>query len=97
MTPELTLIILAAIMIALGYGFIYPRFAGNDFKKVSIQDLFATAITLTIAGSLYYNSHIVFNWVWFEMNWFWFTFLTYLVIEIPVCLLYAKKHNMKFK
>ncbi|MBE0458570.1 MAG: hypothetical protein ACTJIB_08285 [Pseudoalteromonas prydzensis] len=96
MTPELTLIVLAAIMIALGYGFIYPRFAGNDFKKVSMQDMFATAVTLFIAASLYYNSNIEFNWLGFKLNWFWFTLLTYLIIEIPVCLLYAKKHNMKF-
>jgi len=81
MTPELTLIVLAATVIALGYGFIYPRFAGNDFKRVSMQDVFATAVTLFIG---------------FKLNWFWFTLLTYLIIEIPVCLLYAKKHNMKF-
>ncbi|KKK55616.1 hypothetical protein LCGC14_3072750, partial [marine sediment metagenome] len=48
MTPELTLIVLAATVIALGYGFIYPRFAGNDFKRVSMQDVFATAVTLFI-------------------------------------------------
>ncbi|KPH60164.1 hypothetical protein AMS58_18205 [Pseudoalteromonas porphyrae] len=96
MTPELTLLILAVTVISLGYGFIYPRFAGNDFKKVSMQDLIATGITLMIAGSLYYNSGIEFSWLAFKVNWFWFTFLTYVVIEIPVCLVYAKKHNMKF-
>lgn len=97
MTPELTLITLVITVIALGYGVIYPRFAGNDFVKVSSQDLFATTITLVVAGSLYYDSGVEFSWLIFKVNWFWFTFLTYVLIEVPVCLAYAKKHNMKFK
>jgi hypothetical protein len=97
MTPELILLFLVFVVISLGYGFIYPRFAGNDFKKVSLQDIFATAITLIVAGSLYHGSHIQFNWLGFSVNWFWYTFLTYVLIELPVCLVYAKKYNMKFK
>ncbi|MCQ8877694.1 hypothetical protein NQT69_06705 [Pseudoalteromonas shioyasakiensis] len=97
MTPELTLITLVITVIALGYGVIYPRFAGNSFTKVSIQDLFATTITLLIAGNLFYDTGVEFSWLGFNVNWFWFTFLTYILIEIPVCLAYAKKHNMKFK
>ncbi|MEM7149430.1 MAG: hypothetical protein AAF459_06415 [Pseudomonadota bacterium] len=96
MTPELNLLLLVIIMITLGYGFIYPRFAGSSFKKVSVQDLFATGITLLIASRLYYNSGVQFSWLLFEVNWFWFTFLTYVIIEIPVFFIYAKKHNMQF-
>lgn len=97
MTPEITLLFLIICVITIGYGVIYPRFAGNDFKKLSIQDLLATVVTLAVAGSLYYNSNIEFSWLIFKVNWFWFTFLTYVLIEVPVCLAYAKKHNMKFK
>ncbi|WP_372762959.1 hypothetical protein [Pseudoalteromonas sp.] len=97
MSAEITLLLLVVTVITLGYGFIYPRFAGNSLKKLSIQDLFATAITLFIAGNLYYGSGVKFSWLLFEVNWFWFTFLSYLVIEIPVCIAYAKKHKMHFR
>jgi hypothetical protein len=97
MSAEMILLLVVVTVIALGYGFIYPRYAGNSLTKVAIQDLFASATTLLIAGNLYYASGVQFSWLIVEVNWFWFTLLSYLVIEIPVCIAYAKKHNMKFK
>lgn len=96
MTPEFTLLLLVGTVIGLGYGVIYPKFAGNDFKKVCLQDLFATSICLAVAGSLFYGSSMVFNCLVFKTNWFWFTFLSYVIIEVPVLLWYAKKHGMQF-
>ncbi|MCO7188336.1 MULTISPECIES: hypothetical protein [unclassified Pseudoalteromonas] len=52
MSIELQVILLNVIILCLAYFVIYPRYAGNDLKKVSIQDLIATAVSLAIVGSV---------------------------------------------
>lgn len=96
MSIELQVILLNLIILCLAYFVIYPRYAGNDLKKVSIQDLIATVVSLAIVGSVYYDSGISFSLVLFEVNWAWFTVISFTLIELPLCYWYAKRHGVKF-
>ncbi|WP_046006594.1 hypothetical protein [Pseudoalteromonas rubra] len=96
MSIELQVILLNVIILCLAYFVIYPRYAGSDLKKVSIQDLIATLVSLAIVGSVYYGSGLAFSLVLFEVNWAWFTVITFTLIELPLCYWYAKRHGVKF-
>jgi hypothetical protein len=94
-SPEQSVLLLNAIVIFMAYIIIYPRVAGNNFNKIAGHDLIASAIVLITAGSLYWNSGVEFNLLIAHVNWFWFTFITFGLIEIPVLLWYIKRHQVK--
>lgn len=91
---EFTVIGLNFVIIIVGYLVVYPKFAGNSFKKIALCDLVATALSLLIVASQCWNTGYAFNMLVFEANWFWFTVITYLVIEIPFMQWYFKKHGV---
>uniref|UniRef100_A0A486XQZ2 Uncharacterized protein n=1 Tax=Rheinheimera sp. BAL341 TaxID=1708203 RepID=A0A486XQZ2_9GAMM len=94
---ELTVIVLNAIIILVAYLSVYPKLAGNSFTKISFYDLFASGLALAIVGSKYWGSGQQFSLLVADVNWFWFTLITYAIIEIPVMLWYFKKNNVDVK
>lgn len=90
MTVELSILLLNAVIIILAYTAVYPKIAGKDINKVAIFDCVTTSIALIIVASKYWDSGIVLSFMTFEVNWFWFTFLSYCVIEITVAIWYLK-------
>ncbi|MCF2860358.1 hypothetical protein L1286_23045 [Pseudoalteromonas sp. SMS1] len=95
MSPELNIIILNAAILLLAYFVIYPKYAGNDFRKISIQDFIASMVSLSIVGSVYFGSGAAFSVIWFEVTWPWFTLISFTLIELPIFYWYAKRHNVK--
>lgn len=91
--PELAVILLNSTLIVLAYFWFYPRVAGANLQKVALFDLLTTAIALLIVGFKFWGSCYPFELVGFHLNWFWFTLLTYLVLEIPLSLWYLKRYK----
>lgn len=91
--PELAVILLNSTLIVLAYFWFYPRVAGANLQKVALFDLLTTAIALLIVGFKFWGSGYLFELVGFHLNWFWFTLLTYLVLEIPLSLWYLKRYK----
>ncbi|GAB57640.1 hypothetical protein [Rheinheimera nanhaiensis] len=96
-TMELSVIVLNAVIVLVAYLSVYPKLAGNSFNKISFYDLFASGLALAIVGSKYWGSGQQFSLVVADVNWFWFTLITYAIIEIPVMLWYFKKNNVDVK
>ena len=94
---EFSVIVLNAIIILVAYLSVYPKLAGNSFNKIAFYDLFASGLALTIVGSKYWGSGQQFSLLVADVNWFWFTLITYGIIEIPVMLWYFKKNNVEIK
>jgi hypothetical protein len=92
--PELFIVLLNVVVIAIAYFYVYPRYCGSDGNKIAINDIFASGIPLLIAGLIYWGSGVEFNIIFTTVNWFWFTLITYFVLEIPLMLWYFKKHNV---
>ena len=90
---EITVIGLNFVIIIVGYFLVYPKLAGNSLKKVALCDLVATLLSLLIVGTQCWGTGYAFNMLIFEANWFWFTVLTYLLIEIPFMQWYFKKYG----
>jgi hypothetical protein len=94
-SPELSVLLLNLTIILVAYLSIYPKLAGNSFNKISVYDLFTSGFSLLVVGLHYWGSGHAFNIIITDINWFWFTFLTYGVIEIPIMLWYFKKQKIK--
>jgi len=92
--PELLIIVMNVIVILFSYFVVYPKFCGSDGMKISTNDLAASGIVLLVAGSIFWGTGVQFNMFLFSVNWFWFTLLTYLIIEIPLMLWYFKKYDV---
>ena len=94
MPAELNILILNLVILLLAYFALYPRVAGGDVMKVAYYDLIATGTALMIVGMVFWGSERQFSLLLFDVNWFWFTLLTYLGIELPFMSWYFKKYNV---
>lgn len=92
--PEVLILCLNSVAMLLAYFYIYPRFCGSDGKKIASNDLVVTGVLLAISGSLFWGTGQTFSLIWFSTNWFWFTYLSCLAIELPLMLWYFNKHGV---
>ena len=94
---ELLIILLNLAIIIVAYFSVYPKIAGNSFNKISFYDLFASGFAFVIVGFNYWGSGYEFNLLSTTVNWFWYTLVTYGLIEIPIMLWYFKKNRVQVK
>ena len=94
-TQELSIILLNLIIILVAYLSIYPKVAGNNANKIAFYDMLASCFALFVVGLNYWGSDHQFSLLITNVNWFWFTFVTYGVIEIPIMIWYFKKQKVK--
>lgn len=95
--PELSIILLIAVVVAVSYVSIYPKVAGNDINRLLWCDTAISAFVLSLVGFKYWGSGDAFSLLLLDVNWFWFTLIMYLTIEVPAALWYAKKHQIKME
>ena len=81
--PELAIIILNFVIVLVAYFSVYPKLAGNNVNEIAIYDLIASGLALFIVGVKFWGSNYQFNLIVTDVNWFWFTLITYSVIELP--------------
>ncbi len=94
LNAELVVIMLNISIIFFSYLWLYPKVAGSDIYKVSTYDLVASVVAITISATLFWDSGIIFDAFFMTLNWFWFTLLTYFIIELPFIIWYFKKYDM---
>ncbi|MGA1690003.1 MAG: hypothetical protein ACO385_06555 [Candidatus Nanopelagicaceae bacterium] len=92
---EISIVLVNLAALAIAYFIIYPRYAGNDVKRLAWLDI---AIGLTILGILApfnwgseNNFNLLPNW---EVPWWIFAILTYAVIELPFFGTYCSRRNL---
>ncbi|MBW8192665.1 hypothetical protein K0504_16625 [Neiella marina] len=94
MSPEFIILLLNGVLLVVAYFWLYPSFVSSDLKRLLINDVLASGVAIVIAGVLFYGKGVVFNAVLFEANWFWFTLLSYFVLEIPFSVVYCNKYDL---
>jgi hypothetical protein len=91
---ELIVTVLVVSTLVIAYLWVYPRVAGNEVKKMMWLDVGITAIPLAGAGLLYWSTNPPFRLVFFDTNWFVFGLVTFVVLEIPLFILYLKARGL---
>jgi hypothetical protein len=95
MPPPMTILAINGIILVVAYFLLFPRIVGDNLQKMAVNDLLASIVALTVAGSLYMGSGLVFRVFGMPLNWFWFTLLSYLALEFPLAIWYLKKNRMR--
>lgn len=90
MSAEFTIILLNAVIIIIAYVSVYPKLAGKNLNRVALFDCLASGLALVIVANKYWGTDVSFDFLIAELNWFWFTLLSYSIIEIPVALWYFR-------
>lgn len=92
-SPELAVFALNLAIVLTAYLSVYPRLAGFDLNRMSVYDLVASLLSLGIVGLKFWGSGYEFHLLAFEVNWFWYTLITYTAIELPVMWWYMSRRD----
>lgn len=96
MSPELTLLIINAVLLAYAYLWAYPALTEKTWKAILLRDTAISVAAVTLAGLLYWGSGLPFSLIFFDANWFGFSIVTMMVMETPLFLWFAKKYDLTF-
>jgi hypothetical protein len=92
--PEQFVLLVNASILGCAYFLVYPRFAGADLNRLAMNDLIASGISLAVVGVSYWGSGERFDLLLFEVGWFGFTLLTFLLMELPLFVWYARRYKV---
>ncbi len=93
-SAEWSLIVINILLASFAYLWLYPRIVQNDIDKILKYDLFVSLVSILIAALLFYKSGYIFHIFGMETSWFWFSLVSYFIIETPFVLWYFKKYDM---
>ncbi len=93
MNESLVVFVILATL-AAAYFWIYPRFAGNDVRKMAWLDFALGFIPMGVSAILYWQSDPVFRLVFFDTNWFFFTLIALTLLELPLFFWYLKARGL---
>lgn len=96
MSPELTLLIVNAVLLAYAYLWAYPALKEKTWRVIMVRDLGISFAALTVAGLLYWGSGVRFSLVLFQSNWLAFSFVSLMIMETPLFIWFAKKYDLRF-
>ena len=91
---ELIVIFVIIVTLAVGYLLVYPKVAGNDVRKMAWLDVALTLVPFIVSAVLFWQSDPTFSLIFFSTNWFFFTLITLVIIEIPVLALYLRARGL---
>lgn len=93
-SPETFILLTNATILLCAYFIVYPRFAGSDLNRLALNDLAANAIAIAVAGLAFFGTGQRFDLMFLEVGWFGFTVGTFLLMELPLFVWYARRYGL---
>lgn len=93
MNESLVVFVILATL-AASYFWIYPKYAGNDVKKMAWFDFGLGFIPLGVSAILFWESDPTFRMIFFDTNWFFFTLIALTLLELPLFFWYLKARGL---
>lgn len=97
MSNELLVVFYILLTLAFAYLWFYPKVVGERVKLMAWMDVVVTGIPVAISALLFWESDPTFRLLIFDLNWFFFTLLAMLAIELPIFLLYLRARGLNQK
>ncbi len=91
---ELVILTVNILVLGFAYHWLFERLEAYDLSRLSRYDLITSLSSIGIAGVLFYGTSVPFHLFGGETNWFWYSAVTYLLIEIPFAYGYMRRHGM---
>jgi hypothetical protein len=93
-SPEVFVLTINAVLLAVAYLVVYPRFAGSDMNRLAMNDLAANLAAVAISGYFFYGTGTCFDFLVLEVGWFGFTVASFLLMELPLFVWYARRYGL---
>ncbi|MDO5642411.1 MAG: hypothetical protein Q4G26_08530 [Paracoccus sp. (in: a-proteobacteria)] len=94
MTPEAKILILNAVIMAIGYPGIHGARHITHISQMALTDLVLTALALMVAGALFTGTGTRFSLIFLQVNWLAFSLVTLILIEIPFFIWFCRRHGL---
>ena len=91
---ELSIVIVNVIALAVAYLYLYPKFAGNDVKRLAWLDTGVGACVLLVIAPFNWGSPSDYTFFAFDTNWWIFSILSYALLELPLFYFYVKARGL---
>jgi hypothetical protein len=91
---ELSIVIVNVIALAVAYLYLYPKFAGNDVKRLAWLDTGVGACVLLVIAPFNWGSPSDYKFFAFDTNWWIFSILSYALLELPLFYFYVKARGL---
>jgi hypothetical protein len=93
MNESLVVFVILATL-AASYFWIYPKYTGNDVKKMAWLDFALGFIPVGASAILFWESDPTFRMIFFDTNWFFFTVIALTLLELPLFFWYLKARGL---
>ncbi len=91
---ELSIVIFNLVALAIAYLYIYPKYAGNDVKRLAWLDIAVGGLLLLVLAPFNWGSPNDYTFFAFDTNWWIFAILSYALLELPLFFLYVKARGL---
>ena len=91
---ELSIVIVNFAALAIAYLYIYPKYAGNDVKKLAWLDTAVGGVALLVLAPFNWGSPSNYTFIGFDTSWWIFAILSYALIELPLFYFYVKARGL---
>jgi len=91
---ELSIVIVNLVALAIAYLYIYPKYAGNDVKKMAWLDTAVGGVALLVLAPFNWGSPSEYTFIAFDTSWWIFAILSYALLELPLFYFYVKARGL---
>ena len=91
---ELSIVIVNLAALAIAYLYIYPKYGGNDVKRMAWLDTAVGGVALLVLAPFNWGSPSDYTFIDFDTSWWVFAILTYALLELPLFYFYVKARGL---
>jgi hypothetical protein len=91
---ELSIVIVNLAALAIAYLYIYPKYGGNDVKRLAWLDTAVGGVALLVLAPFNWGSPSDYTFIDFDTSWWIFAILTYTLLELPLFYFYVKARGL---
>ncbi len=91
---ELSIVIVNLAALAIAYLYIYPKYAGNDVKRMAWLDTAVGGVALLVLAPFNWGAPSDYTFFAFDSSWWIFAIFSYALLELPLFYFYVKARGL---
>lgn len=91
---EISIVAVNLIALTTAYLYVYPKYAGNDLKRLAWLDTAVGGVSLLVLAPFNWGSPSDYTFIAFDTSWWIFAILSYALLELPLFYLYVKARGL---
>ena len=91
---EISIVAVNLVALSIAYLYVYPKYAGNNTKKLAWLDVAVGGFALVILAPFNWGSPNNYSFFTFELSWWLFAISSYSLLELPLFFLYVRARGL---